>query len=309
MLQNNLGGDVTEAFDIDDAGRVAGRAAFPKSAGGHSHAILWTDGSVRDLGTLDDGGSEADIITSDNRIYGWSSCKKIHIHGVEFRDSGPIDLGVFNGAASQVAAAGGGGRFVLTVQEITGATKAYLYGGKTPIGLGLLPGFRTAMASSMNDEGAVTGTDRSDAGLECAFIWQNGTLKPLLPPAGFQDTFGNAINADGAVAGNASIGAARSRAVVWQNGKSIILPSGKGKDAEAHGINDAGDVVGSCNGHACLWRHVSGGYAPPIDLNAAAKKPVHTDLANAVAINKLGDIVCNSSPAQGIHAFLLRKSD
>jgi len=307
-LKNPLGGDVTEAFDLDDRGQVAGRAAYPKSEGGHSHAILWTAEGVRDLGTLDGGGSEADIITPDGRIYGWSSRKKIHIHGVEFCDGGPQDLGVLNGAASQVAAATSGGRFVMTIQEIQGATKAYLYDGKTPLNLGLLPGFRTAMAAAMNHSGAVTGTDRSDSGLERGFVWQNGALKPLMPPEGFQDTFGNAINANGDVAGNASIGAARSRAVVWHGGKPVILISGKGKDAEAHSINDAGDVVGMINGHACLWRLTDYGYSSPIDLNAQTDKPDDADFADAVAINNRDEIICNSSPAHGIHAYLLHRT-
>jgi len=307
-LQNNLGGNVTEAFGIDDHGQIAGRTAAPKSAGGHSHAVLWAGGSVRDLGTLDDGGSEADIITSDNAIYGWSSSKKIHIHGVVFQEGGPKDLGVLNGASSQVDAAASNGRYVMTIQEIAGATKAYLYGGKKPINLGLLTGFRTAMASAMNDTGFITGTDRSDAGLERAFIWHNGNLIPLMPPPGFLDTFGNAINAQGEVAGSASIGASRSRAVVWLNGKPTILPSGKGKDAEAHSINDAGDVVGSVHGHACLWRRVKNSYASPIDLNTETDKPPDTDLSNAVAINNRDEIICNTSPAHGIRAYLLRRT-
>ena len=304
-LANPLGGNVVEAYGLDDNGRVAGRAAYAKSAGGHSHAMVWDHGNVRDLGTLDKGGSEADIVTESGGIYGWSSVQKIHIHGVKFGDQGPTDLGVNGGAASQVSAADNAGRYVLTVNETDGSTASYLYNGKTKTALGRLPGYRNTMASCMNDRGEIVGTASNGAGGDRAFIVQGGAMRALPPLTGSTDSFANAINAVGVVAGTASSGAEMHRAVVWKDGKPEELPSGIGKESEAQAINDAGDVVGTCNGHACLWRHARNGQWSLYDLNALADPNQALDLGEALAVNNKGQIACNTVPHNGIKAYLL----
>lgn len=308
-LPNILGGNVTEAFDLDARGRVTGRASYAKSVGGHSHAMLWENGAAHDLGTLDNGGSEADVITQDGKIYGWSSLQKIHIHGVAFGTDAPRDLGVYNGAASQVVAADRSGKYILTVDGIDGATRAYLFDGKTVTPIGPLPGYRNTVATAMNDDGLVVGMTSAGDNNDRAFSWQAGRMEVLPLPPGSDETFANAVNASGVVVGTASEGAGQNRAVVWDHGQVEALPSGPGKPAEARAINDAGDIVGTCNGHACLWRHGKLGYTHLTDLNSLAHLGKQADLAVAVAINNHGQIACNTSPRNGIQAYLLQEPD
>lgn len=304
-LPNPFGGNVVQAISLDDTGRTVGRAAYAKTAGGHSHAMVWEHGDARDLGTVDQGGSEADIVTESGGIYGWSSVQKIHIHGVKFGGDKPVDLGVNGGAASQVSAADNAGQYVLTVNEIDGSTSSYVYNGKSKRSVGRLPGYRNTMVSAMNDHTDIVGTTTNGMGAERAFISQNGQMRGLPPLPGSTDSLANAVNSFGIVAGTSSTGAGMHRAVVWQGGKPEELSPGIAKESEAQSINDAGDVVGACDSHACLWRHDKNGRWTLYDLNTLVGAKETLDLGVALAINNKGQIVCNTVPHSGIKAYLL----
>jgi probable HAF family extracellular repeat protein len=67
----SLSGGGSEAFDINDKGVIVG---YSTTATGESHAVMWTDGGIVDLGTLPgDDFSQALAINSQGQIVGTSS--------------------------------------------------------------------------------------------------------------------------------------------------------------------------------------------------------------------------------------------
>jgi probable HAF family extracellular repeat protein len=86
-----LGGSSSNATDINNKGQIVGGAATPNS--GTTHAFLWQYGKMKDLGTLDNGQnySEANAITQDSQVVGYSSTAFIWRDGKmkDLNDSSP----------------------------------------------------------------------------------------------------------------------------------------------------------------------------------------------------------------------------
>jgi probable HAF family extracellular repeat protein len=75
-----LGGDTSVAFAINDRGDVVG---FSTTASGATHAFLWTDGVMIDLGTLPGGlHSSAHGINKAGQIVGSSGTASGETHAV-----------------------------------------------------------------------------------------------------------------------------------------------------------------------------------------------------------------------------------
>ena len=192
------------ARDINDAGVVVGSA----NAGGTDlgHAVVWSDGSVQDLGTLGTGAfSEAWGINNLGQVVGWSDT---------------------NGGSGLTAVHG------------------FLYTQARGL-VDLTPQSDSGSAYDINDAGQVTGY-RTALGGYHAFRWQQGAMEDLGVLPDFAHSFGRALNASGQVAGNATSASGNSEHLFRSlEGGGLQDLGGQGEHNVAFGINASGDVVGT----------------------------------------------------------------
>jgi probable HAF family extracellular repeat protein len=194
----------TVARDINDAGVIVGSA----NAGGTDlgHAVLWSGGTVRDLGTLGTGFySEAWGVNSLGQVVGWSYTNEgsglTGVHGFVYSEAeGLVDL---------------------------------------------TPDSDTGYALDINDMGQVTGYKTAFGGYH-AFRWQGGTFVDLGVLPGFAHSFGWALNAFGQVTGSSSSGSGNSERLFRSiEGGGLQDLGGEGEHNVALGINASGQVVGT----------------------------------------------------------------
>jgi probable HAF family extracellular repeat protein len=194
----------TIARDINDAGVIVGSA----NAGGTDlgHAVLWSDGSVQDLGTLGTGYfSEAWGLNNLGQVVGWS-----------YTDFGSGLTGVHGFLYTQAE-----GMVDLTPESDTGS------------------------ARDINDAGQVTGYKTAFGGYH-AFRWQGGAFEDLGVLPGFAHSFGWAISASGQVAGNSTSASGNSERFFRSiAGGGLQNLGGEGEHNVAWGINASGQVVGT----------------------------------------------------------------
>jgi probable HAF family extracellular repeat protein len=214
FLYTNAGGMValpslpnrprTVARDINDAGVIVGSANMGGTDLGH--AVLWSGGSVQDLGTLGTGFySEAWGVNSLGQVVGWSYTN------------------------------GGSG--------LTGV-HGFLWSQADGL-VDLTPDSDTGNALDINDAGQVTGYKTALGGYH-AFRWQGGTFVDLGVLPGFAHSFGWAINASGQVTGNSTTASGNSERLFRSiDGGALQDLGGEGEHNVAWGINASGQVVGT----------------------------------------------------------------
>lgn len=152
-------------------------------------------------------------------------------------------------------------------------------------------------AWGINDLGQVVGNADAASGRH-AFVWQNGIMTDL-DPQGTQSV-ANAINDHGQAVGISRIDG-HSRAYLWQNGTATDLGVLAGNTADARGINNNGDIVGTSStggdwSHAFIYRS-----GQMTDLGAGA-----LSYSQAVGINEKGEIAGALSIPVSSQAYLYR---
>jgi probable HAF family extracellular repeat protein len=237
------------ARDINDAGVIVGSA----NAGGTDlgHAVLWSGGSIQDLGTLGTGFySEAWGINNLGQVVGWSYTDEGHglsgVHGFLYSEAeGMVDL---------------------TPESDTGS------------------------ARDINDAGEVTGYKTAFGGYH-AFRWQGGAFVDLGVLPGFAHSFGWAISASGQVAGNSTSASGNSERFFRSiAGGGLQDLGGEGEHNVAWGINASGQVVGTkgqSQSRAVLYTD-EGGLQ---DINTLIDQSLGWVLLGANDINDAGQIV------------------
>jgi probable HAF family extracellular repeat protein len=259
FLYTNAGGMValpslpnrprTVARDINDAGVIVGSANMGGTDLGH--AVLWSGGSVQDLGTLGTGlYSEAWGVNSLGQVVGWSYTN------------------------------GGSG--------LTGV-HGFLWSQADGL-VDLTPASDTGNALDINDAGQVTGY-RTALGGYHAFRWQGGTFVDLGVLPGFAHSFGWAINASGQVAGNSTTASGNSERFVRSiDGGGLQDLGGVGQHNVAWGINASGTVVGTrgqSQSRAVLYTDAAGLQ----DLDTLIDPSLGWVLLGANDVNDAGQIV------------------
>jgi probable HAF family extracellular repeat protein len=267
------GGASSEATRITDNGLIAGDSqngetdplipGFPQI-----RAVLWKQGEMIDLGTLD-GGYESitGSVNSQGQVVGLAS------NGIPDPDS-MVGLGY--------------------------QARAFLWQNGAMQDLGTLGG-PDAVAFLVNERGQVAGNSYTsfDPSERCAqleigplttgaFLWEKGTMKDL-GHFGGTCTFAVDLNNRGQVVGASALAGDQGQHPFLWDGKGLIdLSTFGGDSGNAVAINEAGDAVGWATYpdqtlRAALWSHGKG----IKDLGTLADYP----LSSAVDINASGQVL------------------
>jgi probable HAF family extracellular repeat protein len=171
------------------------------------------------------------------------------------------------------------------------------HGRSTPTLLRVGPAGLGAISDNGHIVGQVFRTGRQ-------FVWRNGVVTYLRPPAGAHLEV-TGVNNDDQVVGTAYYRNGTTRAVLWQAGHYTVLPVPKGTDSTAAGINNLGQSIGTVirrgatDGQAVLWQH--GRMIKLGSLGGAASSPV--------SINDRGQVIGNSAvrASSAEHPFLWQR--
>jgi len=238
----------TVARDINDEGVIVGSA----NAGGTDlgHAVLWSGGSVQDLGTLGTGSfSEAWGVNNLGQVVGWSYTNGggFGVHGFLYTASdGMIDLTPQSdtGSALDINDAGQ----ITGYKTALGGYHAFRWQGGVFEDLGVLPGFAFTFGYGINAFGQVAGNATTASG-SSEHLFRSiagGGLQDLGGTGEHNAAFG--INATGKVVGTRGQSAKRAHRYTDEEGLQdlnlLINPSLGWVLLGAHDINDAGQIVG-----------------------------------------------------------------
>jgi probable HAF family extracellular repeat protein len=174
-------------------------------------------------------------------------------------------------------------------------------GGGAPRNLGSLPG-TLSLVHGMNDAGDVVGeSSLADGTAARATVWPLSGPPRELPSLG-QQSAAFAINSAGTIVGWSYFSGGATKATIWPAGGGPPVDLGSPPGAtwcDAQGINDAGDVVGSCQGGAGV---PAGAILWPAD--GSPPRYLETSGGYATAINNAGDVVGSIRVGTGDHAAL-----
>jgi len=228
---------------------------------GPIHAFLYSDGRMRDLGTLSSGGdSEGFAVNSSGQVTGWTGVENaqhtlMNQHAFLYSKGKMQDLGT-------------------------------LQGGTSSFGTGINDGWSTARNNGVQ----VTGYSSTASGFYHAFIYQDDEMEDLGTLPGGSSSLAFAINQFGDVVGSSTTAEGSYHAFLYSRGHMRdlgTLPDFPNSAAE--GINDYGDVVGSCLNifvdHAFLYRD-----GRMYDLETMIPEGSGWELERALAINNDGEI-------------------
>ena len=302
-----LGGPLTIALAVNDAGQVAGQAFTPGFA--TAHAILWSaGGTVTDLGTLGGSTSAAAALNARGQVVGSASTPGnaashafIWTAGV-----GMLDLGTLGGTGSESLAVNDSGQVVGWADTATGAQHAFSWtaaGGM--VDLGALGGPRSE-ARGVTASGQVIGdVYLPDQVSYHAFSWTSSGGMVDLGTLGGSSSHAAAVNAAGEVVGSAEVAGAAPHAFAWTAaGGMVDLGTFGGPSSFATAISSSGQVVGSAEladnrtFHAFSWT-AGGGM---LDLGTLGGPG-----SFAASVNDHGQVVGSSyvsdGPFRQEHAF------
>lgn len=297
-----LGGKESEAFAINEAGRIVG----------------WSDGRgfVRQNGRLTPIGSLASAINERGQVVGYSY-KGDRQQAFLWGNGKLRRLGTFGGTcpASMPAAINVHGHVVGWAGDLedcslslTIAREALFWQGAKKSALARFD----SAAVAINDRGQVAGNREGGS----AFLWQKGRLTGIGALSRDASSYAAAMNERGQIVGYSETARGDQRAFIWENGKLRSLGTLGGKDSWVRGesrrgdlnfatfypeaINELGQVVGTSTTragryHGFLWQ-------------AGRMKDLGTlggPLSLAIAVNERGEVIGRSQLRNGSeHAFV-----
>jgi probable HAF family extracellular repeat protein len=315
-----LGGSMTFAYDVNDAGQVVGYS----TTSFNTHAFLWQNGQMTDLGTLDLGThsgnfSAAYAVNGLGTAVGNSPVSNGNPRATMWRDGRIIDLtpDVAVYESSWASSINDAGRWTGSVQlEELPPWHGFVAEGFTRTPIGHLGG-GSSFPNDINNAGQVVGSsytkivDGVEQG-EHAFLWENGVLTDLGVLPDDTESTAVAINSFAVIVGSSS----RTNTTTFQetrrpfiraNGSMTVIPV-PSVDAQAADINDSGVVVGTMKASGGLSTDHAWVYQDGVvtNLNSLVVPGSVLHITFAYAINNVGQIAAVAIDAQGFsHGVLL----
>ena len=232
------------ALAVNQRGQVVGWAQLPAG----THAFLWQDGSMRDLGALPRAFPEyaaATDINDQGQVVGRSVTAAGSDHAFLWEDGVMQDLGTLSGGYSSAQRINERGQ-ILGYSD--GSSVLWDNGAITALGIA---------AQAMNDRGQVVGDLNTGSTIHAA-IWEAGVVTDLGTLDGGDSSWARDISNSGWVVGGSRTATGEVHAVRWGQGELTDLGTLPG-DSRALGlhVNPRGQVAGQSSGtsgrHAFQW--------------------------------------------------------
>lgn len=249
------------AYDINDAGLVVG------DYGGNNIAAAWSrrDG-FRSIGRLDGTTDCCSALTSVNaagQAVGWSHTNVgVSVMGWSSASGQTTDLQI-PGQTYGHAIDGHGN--VVAGQFAGPEFPWYEPAGGSPTRLALGDSLFAGDPQALNDAGLIVGVVWTTVGKYHAAAWPGPDGSPaLLGSLGGDQSWARGVNQVGDIVGWSELtpGDATRHAVLWPAGGSMIdltaWPNPCPGSSEAADVNDAGVIVGRCDGQPVLWTAAEG---------------------------------------------------
>ncbi len=180
-----LGGAYSMALAINNSGQVVGWSDLTDIDEedcepddvlcSTSHAFLWENGGITDLGTLGGSTSRAHAINEAGQVVGWAETEEGSMRAVLWENGTIFDLGV----AGLARGINDSAEIVGTLY-LEGKGHAFLYRNGEVTDLGIVGWFETG-AYGINNHGQVVGAYVADDGslIPRAFLWEDGEFADL----------------------------------------------------------------------------------------------------------------------------------
>lgn len=317
------GGTISSASSINARGWIAGDSTtseidpFNGDCGfqplcPQSHAVLWKNRTIIDLGTLGEGLESATAyVKNSGAVVGLSTINTspdpFGFHGAPthafiWRNGVMRDLGTLGGPDSFPSAGGcdnqrsdlvtGGSLIDSTPNATTGTptSHAFLWNNGKMTDIPTLGG-TVAFAQCANNRGQVTGQSGLPDDVGCpdscvlrAFFWDNGVLTDLGTLGGSSSTVIWLNNEGEAVGGALTAGDEEMHATLWRNGHITDLNPDGDCFSMAWAINSKGQIVGeSFNCDTGMLRTVVWDKRSVIELNVPIPGPTNINDRGEIA--------------------------
>lgn len=168
-----LGGESSNASAINNKGQIVGWSYNDTAV--NTHAVIFHDGTLTDLGTLDGIDSYARDINSSGEIVGASSMSGI-LHPFLYKDNKMVDLGTLGGSSQAFAINDAGD--IVGYSDTNNGTHGFLYRGGIMSDLGTLGG-SLSNANDINNGGQIVGVSYTVTADSHAFIIANRVMNDL----------------------------------------------------------------------------------------------------------------------------------
>jgi len=311
-----LGGSSSRANKINSKGQIIGNA---ETTNGITHAVLWTNGIISDLGALDgythssaEGLNEAgQVVGNAYSLATFSSpfASGIFLYsGGVMQDLGSLGLHPDHGTAIGINSSNQVVGLSTVGTYNSGNAHAFVYLDGAMRDIGRLGGNFSA-AFGINDQGYVVGQTQMPFGEGHAFIYSIAEARMYdLGTLGGPNSIAKEININNQIVGYSDTGNGTfAHACIWQNGNILDIDT-LNSYSEGYSINKHGHVVGRCarNPHDPFTAFVYKDGNMVLLRDHISSDSGWDSLEVASGINDSGQIVGLGRNRQGqFHAFLL----